>query len=79
MELIENLFRLRWQLFLSLSTFSKIFIIVVFVLILIGALDKAILRNKLDEELKKELKMKEKARGKGEIEEENIDDYLLKL
>lgn len=39
-ELFENLFKLWWQLFLSLSTFSKIFIIVFIAIIVLGTIKK---------------------------------------
>lgn len=76
MELIENLFRLWWQLFLSLSTFSKVFIVVFVVLVSIGIIQKTQQEQKIREAKLKALKREEKERE--EEETGKIDDFLLK-
>jgi hypothetical protein len=48
MELIEDLFRLWWHLFLSLSTFSKIFIIIFFGTVSIGIIAKTLEEQTID-------------------------------
>lgn len=76
MELVENLFKLWWELFLSLSTLSKIFIIVVGALIVLGAIEKE--KKKKQEEKIREAKLKTLQEGKEEEKEkEKSDDYLL--
>ena len=76
MELIENLFRLWWQLFLSLSTFSKVFIVVFVVLVSIGIIQKTQQEQKIREAKLKTFKREEKERE--EEETGKIDDFLLK-
>jgi len=73
MELIEDLFRLWWHLFLSLSTFSKVFIIIFFGTVSIGIIAKTLEEQKIREGKLKAIKKEEKKE-----EKEKIDDFLLK-
>ena len=78
MELFENIFRLSWQLFLSLSTFSKIFLVIFMVIVSSGIISKSLEEQKIRDAKLKTLRKEEKGGAEGKKEKEKIDDFLLK-
>ena len=78
MELFENMLRLSWQFFLSLSTFSKIFLIIFMVIVSFGIISKSLEEQKIRDAKLKALRREEKSGAEGEKEKEKIDDFLLK-
>jgi len=77
MELFEDLFRLWWRWFLSLSTFSKIFYLFLLAIVATGIIHKTLEEQKIREAKLKAIKRREKKQD-GKEDKEKIDDFLLK-
>jgi hypothetical protein len=77
MELFENIFRLSWRWFLSLSTFSKIFYLFLLAIVATGIIHKTLEEQKIREAKLKAIRRREKKQD-GKEDKEKIDDFLLK-